>query len=300
MPVVRGQFAELLAPGLNPRTNSYQEYPEMYRRISNVQTSAGAFEDDYAVAGFGPLAKKPELNTTILDEPIKLGGVRYFHEAFALGYLISREMLRDGKYPQMLNLAEELGRSSRYTVELYGHDVWNNAFSAAKYAGRDGLALVANNHKVAGTAATVSNMPAIATDLSQAALEAAVANYWLQVDDRGRPIMMQPRYLLVHPSNLMFAQRLLQTPGYPGGNSNDINPLNGLGIQPFASPYFTDEDAWFLVTDPTRLDVRFWWRDAPDTDTWDDLNAKGTFHTIWQRHSVGFGDWRGVYGSPGA
>lgn len=299
-PVVRGQFAENLAPGLNMRTfNKYRERAEIYRQIVNVRDSSRAYEEDFALSGFGPLAPKGELESTIMDEPVKLGGVRFIHKTFALGFEISEEMREDDQYNLMMDLAAELGLSSRRTAELYGHDVYNNAFSSAKYVGRDGQPLISLSHPVVGTGGTAANRPAVDTDLSQAALEAAWAAYQSQIDDRGMPIDMQPARLLVHPDQVLFARRLIETTGYPGGNNNDINPIQGM-FTIVSSPYITDRDAWFLLAAPDEVDVRFYWRRKPDTRTWDDDDSEGTIHKISQRHSTGFADWRGVYGSPGA
>lgn len=300
MPVVRGQWAELLAPGLNMRTfNTYREKPEIYRSIVNVKDSNRAYEEDFAYEGFGPLAPKGELESTIMDEPIKLGGVRFIHKTYGLGFEISEEMREDSQVPIALDLASSLGRSSRWTAELYGHDVYNNGFATTKYVGRDGLALFSLTHPVKGTGGVIANRPAADVDLTQAALEAAYGSFATQLNDRGMPIDIMPTVLLVHPSQVLFARRLLETPGYPGGNNNDINPLQGW-VRPVGSPYITDIDAWFLIGEQSQIDVRFYWRRKPDTRTWDDDDAEGTIHKISQRHSVGFGDWRGVYGSPGA
>lgn len=301
MPMVRGQWAVLLAPGLNLNTFSrYKEKPEEYRRYNNVLDSKKAYEENFAVAGLGPLAKKDELARTILDEPFKTGLVRFIHETFALGFAISKEMRDDEQYALMQSLAGELGKSSRYTAELYGHDVLNNGFSTSKYTGRDGKALFATDHPIAGTGDTKGNRPATDIDLSEAALEAAIQNYEEQVDDRGMPILIQPKVLLVGPSNRMLAKRLLNSTLMPGTNNNDINPLIGEGLSDMTAHYLTDPDAWFVLADPSETGLKFYWREMPDTKTWDDDDADATFHKIRQRHSVGFDDWRGAYGTTGA
>lgn len=300
MPVVRGQHAENLAPGLNMRTfNAYREKPEIFPSIVNVQSTTRAYEEDFARGGFGPLAEKAELETTLLDEPIKLGGVRIIMKAYALGFVISEEMREDDQYNLSSDLAGALGKSARYTAELYGHDVYNNGFTSAKYVGRDGKPLFATDHAVPGTGGTAANRPAVDLDLSQAALEAAWASFQTQVDDRGMPIDIMPEILLVHPSNVLFARRLLESAGYPGGNTNDINPIQGM-VRIVSSPFLTDQDAWMLIGNPSEIDVRFYWRKRMDTKTWDDDDADATIHKVKQRHGVGFGDWRGTYGSTGA
>lgn len=301
MPIVRGQYAEMLAPGLNMRTfTRYREKPEIYRAVNRVLDSQRAYEEDFAISGFGPLAPKGELEQTILDEPFKLGGVRFFHKGFALGFVISEEMREDSQYNLMMDLAGELGRSARYTAELWGHDVWNNAFDASKYVGRDGQPLISTNHPIKGTGGVASNRPAVDTDLSQVALEAAWANFQTQVDDRGIPIDLTPAILFVHPTQVLFARQILESSGVASANHEGIiNPIQGM-VTPIASPYLVDQDAWFITAAPSEIDVRFYWRKKPDTKTWDDEDADATIHKIKQRHSVGFGDWRGVYGSPGS
>lgn len=305
-PVARGQYAELLAPGLNLYTyTAYRQHPEMYRRINNVRSSRKAYEDDFRIANLGPLAPKSELGTTMLDEPLKIGGQRYFNKTYALAVPISKEMRDDAQYSEILQLAAMLGVSSYWTVELYGHDVWNNAFDTSKYAGRDLKALCATDHPIQGTGATFANRPLIDTDLSEAALEAAILNFEQQVNERGMPIMMQPRTLLINPANRLTAKRLLGSDRFPYQDSlitqpNDLNPLRDEGLTPFSDIWLTDPDAFFVTAETSQLDVNFFWREMPDTKTWDDDDADATFHKIRQRHSNGFGDWRGVYGSPGA
>jgi hypothetical protein len=204
----------------------------------------------------------------------------------------------------MLDLAKELGMSSYWTTELYGHDVWNNAFSTTKYSGRDGKALIATDHPIQGTGGTASNRAAVDTDLSEAALEAALTAFRTQVNYRGMPISNGARQLLIHPSNLYQARILLESQGYPQiGPDNAINPLAREGLQIVGGegdPWITDQDQWILLGTSGDIDVRFYWRERFDTATWDDMGARGTYHGGWQRHSNGFADWRNTYGSPGA
>lgn len=301
MPFIRGGWAELLAPGLNSFTfNRLRERPSQFARYVNVQTSNRAYEDSYETSGFGPLAKKAELAPTMLDEPLKLGGVRFIHDSFALGFLVSEEMRDDEQYGMVNQLAGSLGRSARITAELYGHDVLNNGFSAAKYVGRDGLALFSTVHPLRGTGGTYGNTPAVAIDISEAGIEAGIAAFDNMVDDRGITTEISPRTLLVTPGDRMLAKRLLNSAGMPGTPNNDINPLADEGLNLMVSNWLTDPDAWFLLPAASESPIMFYWRKQPDTKTWDDENADGTYHKIKQRHSTGFNDWRGAWGSPGA
>lgn len=301
MPLIRGMYAELLAGGLNNFTfQRLRERPQEFSRYNQVQNSRKAYEDSFDMGGFGPLAKKSELGPTILDEPIKLGGMRFIHETFALGFAASQEMRDDEQYGLLGRLAGALGRSSRITTELYGHDVLNNGFTSTKYVGRDGQALFSLTHPIIGTGGTYANRPAVDVDLSEAALEAGIGAFDYMVDERNLTTEVQPRILLVSAENRLLAKRLLNSAGMPGTNNNDINPLADEGITVVVSHWLTDRDAWFLLAGPEDLGLKFFWREMPDTKTWDDENADATFHKIRQRHSVGFDEWRGAYGSQGA
>lgn len=301
MPFVRGGNAELLAPGLNRFTfNKLRERPPQFPRYVDVLTSTRAWEDFFEMSGFGPLSKKGELEPTMLDQPLTLGGVRFIHDAFALGFLVSEEMRDDEQYGVVNQLAGALGRSSRITSELYGHDVINNGFGT-KYVGRDGLGLFSTVHPLRGVSGgTYANTPVTPVDLSEAAIEAGIASFDNMVDDRGITTEMTPSILLTTPNDRLLAKRLLRSAGLPGTNFNDVNPLADENLRDVVSNWLTDPDAWFMIASGTDSPVKFFWRKRPDTKTWDDDNADGTFHKIKQRHSTGFNDWRGIYGSPGA
>jgi len=301
MPFIRGGNAEYLAPGLNRFTfRKLRERPSQFARYVRVESSTRAYEDFFDASGFGPLAKKGELAPTMLDEPIKIPGVRIVHDSFALGFLASEEMQQDEQYGVIAKLAGDLGRSARVTTELYGHDVLNHGFDTTRYVGRDGKALFATDHPIQGTGGTYANRPTVAVDLSEAALEAGIASFDGMVDERGITTELSPALLVITPGDRMLAKRLLQSAGLPGGNFNDVNPLYDEGLQVVVSNWLTDTDAWFLLAPASDSPIVFFWRQRPDTKTWDDDNADGTYHKIKQRHSTGFNDWRGAYGSPGA
>ena len=204
-PVVRGGNAEHLAPGLNFRTfNAFRERPEIYSRIVKVMPSSKAYEEDFAETGFGPLVEKGELAKTIMDEPVKLGGVRFIHRAYALGFVISEEMQDDDQYNLMGDLSGSLGKSGRWTAELFGHDVYNTAFVTTRYVGRDGLALISASHPIVG-GTTQSNL--VTGDLDATSLETAWLRFQTLTDERGMFIEAIPTTLVVHPRQAISVDR---------------------------------------------------------------------------------------------
>ncbi len=303
-PVVRGGYAELMAPGLNMQTwNRLRERPEIFSRFLRVLSSTKAYEEDFAHSGLGPLAEKAELELSVFDQPNKLGLNRYIHKTYALAIAFSEEARDDDQYGFIMEMAGMLGRSSRWTTELWGHDPLNLGFVTTRYTTRDGKALFASDHLIDGLGTdlgTYSNMPSAASDLSVSALEEAVQTFGQMVDERGMPVEAIARKLIVHPTNEMTARRILESTDYPGSQLNDINPIRASNFELIVTPYLTDPDAWFLLGANEDVDIRWYWRQQPDTKTWDDEGADATFHRIKQRHSVGVSDWRHAYASQGS
>jgi hypothetical protein len=301
-PIVRGQFSELLVRGglAMVTMNKFAEKPVEYTSLVNTKPSTKAYEEDFQMAGFGPLALVDELEPVTMDRPFQLGLVRYVHLKLGLGYGVSREMLDDDQFGVITNLAGELGKSSRWTMELYGADPYNAGFSGTKYLGRDGQTLFSTAHPIKGVPGlTIANRPIGGGQaLTFATLEAAIQQFKRQVNDRGMPIQMTPVFLHVSPEEEMNARRLLESVQQPGNDFNDVNVLANK-LQIVVHTFFTDTNAWYITASPSELDVNMYIRQSPTTKTWDDDRINGAYHTIIQRHSVGHGDWRGTWGSPG-
>lgn len=303
MPHVRGDRAEHLAPGLNFRTfNAFREKPEIFSTLVRVQGSNSAYEEDFAETGLGPLVEKGELKRTTLDESHKLGGTRIVHKSYALAFEISEEMIDDDKYNLMGDLSGSLGKSARWTRELLGHDPYNRAFSATKYVGRDGLALITASHPLVG-GGTLSNL--LTGDLAEGTLEDAWERFQMLTDERGMFIEANPTTLVVHPTEVLNARRLLESASLntaslnTAGNPGVINPLQGM-VRIVSSPYLSDPDAWFVIADTMEVQILFYDRKPFDTKTWDDEDADGTIHKGKMRVGVGFRDYQFIVGSAGA
>jgi hypothetical protein len=203
----------------------------------------------------------------------------------------------------MGNLSASLGKSARWTRELLGHDVLNRAFSATKYVGRDGVALISASHPV--ISGVQSNL--LTGDLTELTLEDAWERFQLMTDERGMFVDATPTTLVVHPTEVLNARRLLESASLNtvAGVANDvgnpaiINPLQGM-VRIVSSPYLTDPDAWFVLGDTIDNQILFYDRKSFDTKTWDDDDADGTIHKGKMRVGTGFRDWQFIVGSAGA
>jgi hypothetical protein len=168
-----GSFAKALWPGVNAwYGKAYDEYPVEYTSLFEKSTSSKAFEEDVGTSGFGLAVQKGEGAPISYDSERQGFITRYQHAVYALGFIITREMMEDDQYDVVgKRKAEGLAFSMRQTKEVIGANVYNRAFSGS-YLGGDGSSMIASNHaNIKG--GTQSNIIATAADLSEASLEQA-------------------------------------------------------------------------------------------------------------------------------
>jgi hypothetical protein len=266
-----------------------------------VENSNKAFEEDVLMAGFGAAPVKGEGSTIAYDEGAESYVARYNHETIALAFAITEEAEEDGLYGSLgSKYAKALARSLQHTKEVKGSNVLNNGFSAS-YPGGDGVALFSTSHPLWG-GGTQSNKLATPADLSEASLEAALIQIADWVDERGIPIAVMAKCLVI-PTDLKYiAQRIVASPLRSGTGDNDINAMKNLGDLPEGvkvNHRLTDADAWFLITDcPDGL--KHMVRKKVSRGIEGDFETGNMRYKARERYSFGWSDYRGAFGSEGA
>ncbi len=296
-----GSFAKALWPGVNAwYGKAYNEYPVEFEKLFEKYSSQKAYEEDVGLSSFGLAIQKPEGAPIQYDQERQGFTFRYTHAVFALGFIITREIMEDDQYDVVgQNKAQGLAYSIRQTKEILGANVYNRAFSGA-YTGGDGVSLLNAAHpNVAG--GTFSNVIGTASDLSEAALEQAVIDIASYTNDRGLRIAVKPKSLII-PYNLQFeAARILKTVGRVGTDNNDINALNNMGMfkDVVVNHYFTDPDAWFIRTDVPN-GMKYFDRRSDEFAMDNDFDTENAKFKASFRASWGWTDPKGLYGSAGA
>jgi len=296
-----GSFAKALWPGVNAwYGKSYSEYETEFDKLFDKNTSTKAFEEDVGISSFGLAINKPEGSAISYDSERQAFITRYQHAVFALGFVITREMMEDDQYDVVgQRKAQGLAFSMRQTKEVIAANVYNRAFTAG-YVGGDGVVMLSASH-VNLKGGTWSNTISTASDLSEAALEQACIDIAGFTNDAGLLIAVRPKSLII-PRQLIFeAKRILGTDGRVGTDNNDLNAIKTLGSIPaiVTNHYLTDTDAWFIRTD-VQHGMKYFERRADQFDMdndWDTENAK---FKATARYSFGWTDPRGIYGSAGA
>src|SRR5690242_7481608 len=96
--MVRGAFAQLMAPGLHHIFVHWQDLAQReleYPAIFHEETSTMPFEDEVEFAGLGPMPEKPEQEGVAYQDAIQGGTKRYLHLTYALGCRASFELFED-------------------------------------------------------------------------------------------------------------------------------------------------------------------------------------------------------------
>lgn len=292
-----GNFAELLWPGLRETFGvEYKRYKPIWSRTLRTLKSDKAFEKFQGLAGLGTAAIKDEGGGVTYVDPLQGYQKEAVNVTYGLGVVITREMMEDDQYNFINRVPGMLAESMRQTEEIVGTLPWNNGFSTATTA--DGSAFFSATHPLVG-GGTFSNIPSVATDLSQAALEAAHTDIEGWVDDRNLRIMVMPKKLLVAPANRWVAEKILKTSKEVGSNDNTINPMEGV-VELIVNPYLTDPDAWFLITDNKGGEAAFIRRRSTEYSKDNDFDSENLKSKVTSRFTVTQIDPRYAWASAGA
>jgi len=280
---------------------SYNDHQTEYTDLFETVGSDKAYEEDVQLVGFGLAKQKAQGASVTYDSEVQGFTTRYTHVAYALGYIVTHEELKDNLYAEVSGTrASSLARGFRQTKENVAANVYNRAFNAS-YVGGDGVSLINASHPQT-TGGTWSNQLTVAADLSETALEDAVIQLMGFTDDRGLLINTMPKSLHVARQNWANANRILGSVYQTGNANNDINVIKATNALPMGvklNHYFTDADAWFIRTDCAN-GLKHYQREAVSFDQDNDFDTMNAKAKGYERYSFGWTDPRAIFGSAGA
>ena len=302
MAISRAQLLKELLPGLNALFGmEYARYGEEHKEIFDTETSERSFEEETKLSGFSAAPVKNEGSAIAYDNAQEVFTARYNHETIALGFSLTEEAIEDNLYDSLSSrYTKALARAMAYTKQTKAAAVLNNGFDS-DFPGGDGVSLFSASHPLVSGGVN-SNIPSTPADLNETSLEAAVIQIAGWTDERGLLIAAKPRKLIVPPSLMFVATRLLETELRVATADNDINALKTNGSIPegyTVNHFLTDTDAWFLTTDvPNGL--KHFVRTPMSTSMDGDFDTGNVRYKARERYSFGWSDPLGIYGSEGA
>jgi hypothetical protein len=302
MAISRAQLLKELLPGLNALFGlEYAKYGEEHKEIYETETSERSFEEETKLSGFSAAPVKNEGSAIAYDNAQEAWTARYTHETIAMGFSITEEAVEDNLYDSLSSrYTKALARGMAYTKQVKAAYVLNNAFTGGPTYG-DGVVLCSTAHPLV-SGGTNSNTPSTAADLNETSLENAVIQIAAWTDERSLLIAAKPKKLIVPPSLMFVATRLLETELRVSTADNDINALKNNGSIPegyTVNHFLTDTNAWFLLTDvPNGL--KHFVRTPLSTGMDGDFDTGNVRYKSRERYSFGVSDPLGIFGSPGA
>lgn len=297
-----GSHPKLLWPGVYETWGQiYDAHAKEYVDLYEVKTSDKAYEQGVQVTPFGLAPVKSQGAPVTYDGEVQGAIATYQHIAYALGYIVTYEELRDNLYKEVATRrAEANAFSMQQTLENVAAFPYNNAFATTYFTTADGAALCSTAH-VNATGGTYSNALSPGADLSEASLEDMCIQIMGATNDTGLLINIMPRSLHIARNEWFNANRILKSVLQADVSSNNINVLKATNAFPEGikmNHYFTSAHPWFVRTNAPNGMTMFW-RDEPMFDQDNDFDTKNAKAASYMRFSVGCTDPRGVYGSNG-
>ena len=283
-----------------------KQIPTKYNTIFNQLTSDRQLEKDSSASGLSKMVLKNEGDVVTYEDAILGYNVTYTHQTRALGSQITLEMWQDDQFNVMKRRPRDLAYAKMRTVEQFSADVFNFSFTAGggglvTFTGGDTLALFSTLHTRKDGGATQSN--ATTADLAEDSLETALVTMRATLDNKGQLQLIQPDTLVVPPALEKEARILLNSQGRTGTANNDVNPYEGslrLVVWDYLGSAAGGSDtAWFILDSKFHKLNYFNRADQGIEGPEYDFDTKTAKWSVLVRHSVGFSDWRGTYGSKG-
>ena len=302
MAISRAQLLKELLPGLNALFGmEYARYGEEHKEIYETETSERSFEEEAKLSGFSAAPVKNEGSAIAYDNAQEAWSTRYTHETIALGFSITEEAVEDNLYDSLsARYTKSLARAMAYTKQVKAAAVLNNGFSNT-YPGGDGVSLFNASHPLISGGVN-SNTPTTQIDLNETSLEAAVIQIAAWTDERGLLIAAKPKKMVVPPSLMFVAKRLLDTELRVGTADNDINAIKQMGAIPegyCVNHFLTDTSAWFLTTDVPN-GMKHFVRTPLQNSMDGDFDTGNVRYKARERYSFGWSDPLGMWGSSGS
>lgn len=299
-PITTGAHPKALWPGIHAWFGrQYDEHEEEYTDLFDVETSDRSYEEDVEITGFGLAPVKPETGGIAYDTEQQGVVQRYTHVAYALGYIVSYEELRDDLYEIVSKRrAQAIAFSMRQTQENVCANVYNRAFNTSFTFG-DGAVLCSSTHPT--MSGNQSNLLTTAADLSEIAIEDLVIQIMGTLNSRGLQVSNMPQSIHI-PRQLWFeANRILHSVLQNDTANNAVNVLKANGTFPKGikmNHYLTSSTAWFIRTNIPH-GMTYFSREKASFDTDNDFDTKNARAAAYMRFSTGVTDFRSIFGTPG-
>lgn len=294
MPVLTGQFNNLWTRKIDETFfEAWDEEPEEWSKFLRDEKSNQHNETYQSYAGTANWQQKNEMQNANQDTFELADLIVTEHTPYGVEIIMSREMIDDSKYDEVMEMTRDAGHAGRNTVEANSALVLDNAFTVNEY---DGVPLCSASHpyRKTGVAGTQSNLATGA--LSDTNIKTGLNLFNSLNDEAGKRIRMRADKLITHANNQWDVATIFNSSLRSGTGNNDKNVLPNLEF--VFSTFMTSETSWFLQSKQHKM-IHFF-RVRPEFLKRKFMNPNGS--QSWDgyfRESTVNRNFRGVVGSTG-
>lgn len=278
----------------------YDQRADEWKQVFKESTGTKRqYHEEPVLYGFGAAPELPDGTAVTYQSGGVLFVKRYVYKVYGLAFALTKVLVEDGDHIRIgQTYARHLAQSLIETKETLCANVLNRAFNPL-FQGGDGVSLINTAHPI--TNGTFSNQLTTAANLSQTSLEQMLIQIRNAVDNNGKRIRLQPKKIVVSPSNVFQAEVLLKSVLRTGTANNDINPVNSMGLLSEGQANLsrlTSATAWWIQTDAPE-GLKLLMRRSLEKSMEGDFETDSMRYKATERYDVGFTDPRALYGTPG-
>lgn len=303
LPMRSTDFRSVVEPILNETFDGiYNARQDEWKQVFKEQRGIPRnYHEEPVLYGFGAAPELPDGTAVTYQSGGVLFLARYVYKVYGMAFALTKVLVEDGDHISIgRTYAEHLARSLIETKETLGANILNRSFTGGAYVGGDGVSLVNSAHPIAN-GGSFSNQLSTAAALSQTSLEQILIQIRNAVDNNGKRIRLEPKKLVVSPSNYFQAEVLLKSALRTGTNNNDVNPLVTTGVLSGGQANLsrlTSTTAWWVETDAPE-GLKLLMRRPLEKSMEGDFETDSMRYKATERYIFGWTDPRGVYGTPG-
>lgn len=283
----------------------FEQNPEKFTELFEVQPSKKAFEDFVRFSGVGRFQIKLEGQPIAFDNPVQGARTRVNHSVYGLGMRMSREAVRDAQFDVLTRQTKALARSGKDHRERLAYGLINDFSAGSIHLGTDGVSIANAAHpmlKPPTPGQTLSNVLSPPIQLSTEGVEAALITLMNQQSEEGHQIgadLMSGLNLVTGTALVMVGKNVLKAQGRPGTtNPHDINTISDYGINQHVSPYITDPDAWRIIGAKGKNGLMWYENEDVSMNNSTDFLTGDRMWISWYRACVAGILWQAIVESP--
>ncbi len=301
IPMRSTDFRAIVEPILNEAFDGvYDQRKDEWNQV--FKESAGiprSYHEEPVLYGFGAAPELPDGQPVTYQSGGVLFNQRYLYKVYGLAFALTKVLVEDGDHIRIgQTYGKHLAQSLIETKETLAANVLNRAFNSA-YLGGDNVSLISTVHPIVG--GTFSNQLATAAALSQTSLEQILIQIRNAVDNNGKRIRLEPKKLVVAPSNIFQSEVILKSVLRTGTANNDINPVKSLDLLSGGQANLsrlTSVTAWWVQTDAPE-GLKLLTRRKLEKSMEGDFETDSMRYKATERYGLGFTDPRALFGTPG-